>query len=107
MKAVFGLLVLVVVLAIVASLAKKNLVGSAGLGSVAAQQDGAAREAARQSTGSATSAGGGRPDPLSGAAAADPGATLARGSGDLQQRAVDRTTDALRQGQQRNERALP
>ena len=105
MKAIFGLLTLVVVLAIVANLAQKNLKGSGATGGLVQRHDDAVREAARQSGGADA---GSRLDAFPGAAAADPNAiTTPQVSRDLQQRAVDRTSQALQQGVQRNERAAP
>lgn len=104
MKAIFGFLAIVVVLAMVANLAQKNLKSATGSGGVATRHDEAVREAARQ-TGGADS--GARLDAFPGAAGADPNATMPQVSQGMQQRAVDRTTQALQQGVQRNERAAP
>lgn len=103
MKAIFGLMVLVIVLAVVANLAKKNLVGLSGPSSVVTRHNDAVGEAARQAAPDAA----GRLDRFPGAGAADPAATVPQVSQGMQQRALDRTQEALRQGQQRNERAAP
>ena len=86
MKAIFGVLSLVIVLAVVGSLAKKQLFGT-GLAGRAVAADRAASLAA--DTG----------------APAD--ATVPQQSKALQQQARDRTVRALQQGVDRNSRAEP
>lgn len=105
MKMIFGILSLVVVLAIVANLAKKQLQAVGPSSGVVVRQNEAVREAARQ----AQPAGerGGRLDAFPGAGAADPNMTVPQISKSMQDQARDRTTQALQQGMQRNERAAP
>jgi hypothetical protein len=86
MKALFGVLALVIVLAIVGSLAKTQLSGT-GLAGRAASAERAASLAAE------------RPAP--------PAATVPEQSQSMQQQARDRTTRALQQGVERNQRADP
>jgi hypothetical protein len=108
MKAIFGLMALVIVLAVVANLAKKNGVGVLGGSGVAARQAEAEaeREAARQA-GATAEARGGRLDRMPGAVAADPSTAAPQAAQGMQQRALERTNQALQQGMQRNERAAP
>jgi hypothetical protein len=105
MKAIFGLMALVVVLAIVANLAQKNLFGLSGSSSVVTRHNDAVREASRQANSPPRD--GSRLDAFPGAVAADPGTTVPHVSTGMQQRAVDRTTEALKQGAERNQRAAP
>ena len=107
MKAIFGLMAIVLVLAIVGHLAKRNVGALTGSSSVVTRQEGAAREAARQAGVAPARDGTSRLDAFPGAAAADPGATVPQVSKGLQQQAVDRTQAALREGARRNERAAP
>ena len=106
MKAIFGLMALVIVLAVVANLAQKNGVGLLGRGGVAARQAEVEREAARQA-GATVEARGGRLDRTSGAVAAEPSVAAPPTPQGMQQRALERTNQALQQGVQRNERAAP
>ena len=105
MKAIFGVLVLVMVLAIVGSLAKKQLqsIGggaSASRSAVAASESGAFSDRTSDRAGAAA--------PVAGAIAIDPnGATVAQQAHDLQERARANTARALEQGVQRNQRADP
>jgi hypothetical protein len=87
-KAVFGILALVVVLAVVASLAKTQL-HTVGGGASAGRNAAAAAGA------------------LPGAVAADPNATVPQQSRALQERARAETARALEQGADRNRRADP
>ena len=99
MKAIFGILALLIVLAVVASIARKQL-SSAGTG-VAAREASAASQAAETADPGRRRAGYGA---VPGAIAADPNAPLPQLSRDMQQRAVDNTTRALQQGVERNQR---
>ncbi|HEX4235928.1 MAG TPA: hypothetical protein VH041_16680 [Caldimonas sp.] len=105
MKAIFGVLVLVIVLAVVGSLAKKQLqaIGggaSASRNAVAASESGAFSARGSDRAGVAA--------PLAGAIAVDPnGATVAQQAHDMQERARANTARALEQGAQRNQRADP
>jgi hypothetical protein len=98
MKALFGVLALVIVLAVVASIVRKELsaTGFVARSTSAASQAGA--------LGGATGG-----DPSAAAATAlDPGTGTARQkSATLQEQARDRTTQALQQGAERNRRAEP
>jgi hypothetical protein len=103
-KAIFGVLVLVIVLAVVGSLAKKQLqaIGgaSASRNAVAASESGAFSARGSDRAGVAA--------PLAGAIAVDPnGATVAQQAHDMQERARANTARALEQGAQRNQRADP
>ncbi len=93
MKAIFGILSLVIVLALVDGIARKQLQGVGGSGSVATRQGEAMREAARQA---------GLPAP-----AVDSSPTVPQVSKSLQDQARDRTVQALQQGVQRTEGAAP
>lgn len=108
MKAIFGILSLVIVLAVVAGVAKKQLQAAGGSSSVVVRQNEAVREAARQADPLAAPAAdrASRLDAFPGAAA-DANATVPQLSRSLQEQARDRTTQALQQGMQRNERATP
>ncbi len=86
MRAIFGVLSLVVVLAIVGSIAKKQLSGS-GLAGRAVAADRAAS--------------------LPAGSVAPAAATVPQQSQALQQQARDRTVRALQQGAERNNRADP
>jgi hypothetical protein len=104
MKAVFGILALVIVLAVVGSLAKKQLqaIGggeSAGRNAAAARESGAFSAKSADRTGAA-------PVPGAIAVGAD-AATVPQQSRDLQERARANTARALEQGAQRNQRADP
>lgn len=107
MKAIFGILSLVIVLAVVAGVAKKQLQAAGGSSSVVVRQNEAVREAARQADPLAAPAAdrASRLDAFPGAA--DANATVPQLSRSLQEQARDRTTQALQQGMQRNERATP
>ena len=100
MKAIFGLLSLVIVLAVIGSIAKKQLFGSGVADTSLSGRASAAERAA--------------------ALAADPGATsratppapssaetVPQQAKTLQQQARDRTAGALQQGADRNQRAEP
>ena len=103
MKAVFGILALVVVLAVVGSLAKKQLQAIGG-GESAGRNAAAARESGAFSAKSDRSGAAALP----GAIAVDPnGPTVPQQSRDLQERARANTVRALEQGEQRNRRAEP
>jgi len=100
MKAIFGVLSLLIVLAVIASIAKKQLFG-VGTG-VASREAIAASQAAQAADPGRRGAGYGV---LPGATVADPNATVPQLSRDMQQRAVDNTTRALQQGVERSQRA--
>ena len=94
MKGLFGLLALVIVLAVVASIVKKEL-SATGLADRSTPV--ASQAAATGGDGSAATAIG-----------LDPGTGNARQrSATLQEQARDRTAQALRQGDERNRRAEP
>ena len=104
MKAVFGILALVIVLAIVGSLGKRQLqaIGggeSAGRNAAAAKESGAfAADAPTRRSATA----------LPGATAADPNVgTVPQQARSMQERARADTVRALDQGEQRNRRAEP
>lgn len=106
MKAIFGFLVLVVVLAAVGSIAKKQM-QAAGLGTAtrSAQAASVARAAAAD-PGSRDAATFGIPGGVPGATAADPNAmTVPQISRSMQEQARDRTSEALAQGMKRNDGA--
>jgi hypothetical protein len=100
MKAIFGVLSLVIVLAVIGSIAKKQLFGSGvastGLAGRASVADRAASLAA---------------DPGAAVGATSPALsnaeTVSQQSKTLQQQARDRTAGALQQGVDRNNRADP
>jgi hypothetical protein len=104
-KAIFGILVLVIVLAVVGSLAKKQLQAIGG-GTSASRNAAAASESGAFPTGTSERAGAAAP--LAGAIAVDPsGATVAQQAHDIEARARANTVRALEQGAQRNQRADP
>ena len=108
MKAVFGVLALVIVLAIVGSIAKQQLqaIGggaSTGRNAAAASQSGAF---ATRSSGDRDGATLAIPGGMPGAVAADPnGATVPQQARSMQDQARAKTARALEQGAQRNQRA--
>jgi hypothetical protein len=109
MKAIFGILSLVIVLAIVGSLAKKQLQAIGGGASTARNaaavtQSGAFAPPAGDRDGATLGIPGGMP----GAIAADPnGPTVAQQARSMQERARVNTERALQQGMQRNKQADP
>jgi hypothetical protein len=113
MKAIFGMLSLVVALAIVASLAKKQLqaVGATGSpSSIVTRSNEAARQAAAQAAdpgdkdGATLAIPGGMP----GAVAADPnGDTVQAQARNIENQVRDSAVRAMQQGTKRNERAEP
>jgi hypothetical protein len=104
-KAVFGILVLVIVLAVVGSLAKKQLQAIGG-GESSERNAAAANESGAFAA--KTSDRAGAAAPLPGALAVDPsGATVPQQARDMQERARANTARALEQGVQRNQRADP
>ena len=113
MKAIFGFVSLLIALAIVASLAKKQLqaVGAGGSrSSISARSDEAASAAAAMAASpgdrdrSALAVPGGMP----GAAAADPNSgSVPQQAQNIENKVRDDTVRALQQGTQRNERADP
>ena len=97
MKAIFGVLALVIVLAIVGSIAKKQMSAS-GLAARSA-------DAASQAAGSGAAMGA---DSSAAPVAFDPGSgTVREQSATMQQQARERTVRALQQGVDRNSRAEP
>jgi hypothetical protein len=110
MKAIFGILALVIVLAIVGSLAKKQL-QAVGLTTPLSSERNAA--AVRQSGALAAQPGGDRdgatlaiPGGMPGAVAAEPnGMTVPQQSRSMQEQARANTARALEQGMQRNRQA--
>ena len=105
MKAIFGVLSLLIALAIVAVIAKGQLRAA---GDLSARHDLAASDAAAQlaEPGSRTSPA--APGQGNGAAPADPnGATVADQARSMQQQARDGAVRALQQATERNERADP
>jgi hypothetical protein len=97
MKAVFGILALLIVLAVVGSLARKQLQAIGG-GESTGRNAAAATESSDRTGGA----------PLAGAAAVGADATtVPQQSRDLQERARANTARALEQGAQRNQRADP
>jgi hypothetical protein len=109
MKAIFGILGLVVALAIVSSVAKKQLqalgmVGASPRNAAAASQSGAfARENAGGDRDGATV---GIPGGMPGAIVADPnGLTVPQQARNMQEQARANTVRALEQGMQRNRQA--
>lgn len=106
MKAIFGFLVLIVVLAAVGSIAKKQLQAVGG-GSVARNAQAASEAAAAAADparrdGATVAVPGGMP----GAVAADPNAmTVPQISRSMQDQTRDRTVEAMQQGMRRNDRA--
>jgi hypothetical protein len=108
MKAIFGVLSLVIVLAIVGSLAKKQL--QAVNGGMVTRHSAAASQAAKTAVdpGSRDGATYAIPGGMPGAMAADPsGLTVPQQSRSMQEQARSNTVRALEQGMQRNERAAP
>lgn len=108
MRAIFGVVILIVVVAIVGVVAKQQL--KAVDGGIASRTRSATDQAARAAADASPRGAGDRPAPggFAGAAAADPNATaVPQVSKNLQQQARDRTTQALQQGMQRTERAAP
>ena len=110
MRVIFGVLSLLIVLAIVGSLAKKNLQAfGSGSGGVVARQAAAASQAAALAAdpsrdGRTVAVPGGMP----GAMAADVGGlTVPQQSRALQDKIRDDTARALQQGAERNQRADP
>jgi hypothetical protein len=113
MRAIFGVLSLLIVLAIVGSLAKKELqaVGAGGgPGSIATRSAEAARQAAAVAAdpgdrdGATLAIPGGMP----GAVAADPnGDTVPVQARNLENKVRDDAVRAMQQGMKRNERAEP
>ncbi len=108
MKAIFGILSLVIVLAIVGSIARKQLQslggGPSARNAAAASQSGAfttepgARDGATYAV----------PGAMPGAVAADPNAlTVPQQSRNMQEQARAKTVNALEKGMQRNQRADP
>ncbi len=93
-KAIFGILSLVIVLAIVGSLTKKQLQAVGG-------GSGATRNAA------AASAVGIAGNAIPGAVGADPNVTVPQHARSMQEKARSDTVRALEQGTQRNQRADP
>jgi len=110
MRAIFGVLSLLIVLAIVGSLAKKNLQAfGGGSGGVVARQAAAASQAAALA---ADPSGDGRivavPGGMPGALAADvSGLTVPQQSKALQDKIRDDTARAVQQGAERTQRADP
>jgi hypothetical protein len=112
MKAIFGMLSLVIALAIVASIAKKQLqaVGMTGSQSSIVTRS---NEAARQAAAMAADPGGDRdgatlaiPGGMPGAVAADPnGDTVPVQARNIENQVRDNAVRAMQQGMQRNERA--
>ena len=104
MKAIFGILALVVVLAVVGSIAKKQLqaIGggeSAGRNAAAIKESGAFPVTASDRGGALG---------VPGAVAADPNAATApQQARSMQERARANTVRALEQGAERNQRAAP
>ena len=108
MKAVFGLLSLVLVLVIVGSVAKKQLQALGGGVSTRASTAAGAAPAESQAPGSRDGATLAVPGGMPGATGADTtGLTLPQQSNNLQQRFRDDTARALQQGADRNARAAP
>ena len=109
MRMIFGVLSLLIVLAIVGSLAKKNLQAFGGSGGLAARQAAAASEAAALGAepsrdGRTVAVPGGMP----GAMAADvSGLTVPQQSKAMQDKIRDDTARALQQGAERTQRADP
>jgi hypothetical protein len=104
MKAVFGILALLIVLAVVGSLARKQLQAIGG-GESTGRNAAAATESGAFSAKSADRTGGA---PLAGATTVGADATtVPQQSRDLQERARANTARALEQGAQRNQRADP
>ena len=99
MKAIFGVLSLVIVLAVIGSIAKKQLFGSGVAGTGLAGRAAAADRAALAA------------DPGGAARATSPALpsaeTVPQQAKTLQQQARDRTAGALQQGADRNQRADP
>jgi len=100
MKAIFGVLSLVIVLAVIGSLAKTQLFGNGVAGTGLAGRASAAERAAAVAA-DAGAAPGATPPALSNAA------TVPVQAKTLQQQARDRTAGALQQGADRNQRADP
>ena len=109
MKAIFGILSLVVVLAIVGSLAKKQLQAVGGGQSAARNSTAAVRSGAFAApSGDRDGATLGIPGGMPGAIVADPnGPTVAQQARSMQDRARANTERALQQGMERNKRAEP
>ena len=109
MKAIFGILSLVVVLAIVGSLAKKQLQAMGGGQSAARNSTAAVRSGAFAApSGDRDGATLGIPGGMPGAIVADPnGPTVAQQARSMQDRARANTERALQQGMERNKRAEP
>ncbi|MDQ6639656.1 MAG: hypothetical protein M3Z15_08330 [Pseudomonadota bacterium] len=108
MKAIFGILSLVIVLAIVGSIAKKQL--QAVDGGVATRYSEAASRAAAMSAdpGARDGATQAIPGGVPGAIAADPaGLTVPQQSRNMQEKVRADTVRALEQGVERNRRAEP
>ena len=115
MRVIFGVLSLLIVLAIVGSLAKKNLQAFGGSGGVAAREAAAARQAAAASEAAALGAEPSRdgrtvavPGGMPSAMAADvSGLTVPQQSKAMQDKIRDDTARALQQGAERTQRADP
>src|SRR5437588_850343 len=109
MKAIFGVLSLLIVLAVVASIAKKQL--QAVDGGIATRNARAASTAAAMAADPGTGDGATRsiPGGMPGAVAADPnaGGTVRDQAHSMQEKARADTVRALEQGVQRNQRADP
>jgi uncharacterized protein (UPF0333 family) len=108
MKAIFGVLSLVIVLAIVGSIAKKQL--QAVNGGVMARSAAAASAAAAMAAdpGMRDGATHAIPGGMAGAVGADPnGATVAQQARSMQEKARADTVRALEEGVKRNQRADP
>jgi uncharacterized protein (UPF0333 family) len=108
MKAIFGVLSLVIVLAIVGSIAKKQL--QAVNGGVMTRSAAAASAAAAMAADPGTRDGATHaiPGGMPGAVGADPnGATVAQQARSMQEKARADTVRALEEGVKRNQRAEP
>ena len=106
MKAIFGILSLIIVLAIVGSIAKKQL--QAVNGGMSAQNAKAASEAGLPDSSRRDPATVAVPRGMPGAELADPnGLTVRDDARSIQQKARDDTARALQQGAQRNRQAEP
>lgn len=111
LKVIFGFLGLLVVLAIVSSLAKTQLGAIGQIGQTTTRVQGAAGSGGAAAEGSAGSmagraVGGARLDGFAATAGAEMPTAQQQIQG-VQQSVRDRTTDALQQGMQRNQRAQP
>ena len=105
MRAIFGVMSLLIVLAIVGSLARKNLQAFGGNGAVAVRQAAAASQAASLA---ADPSGDGRTVAVPGGMAADIGGlTAPQQAKALHNKVRDDTVRALQQGAERTQRADP